>query len=41
LGITTGAHEREQLLSAEPDEILDDITEIIPFIERINANSMA
>lgn len=37
LGVTTGAHNREQLMRATPDEIFDNITELIPFIQRINA----
>jgi phosphonatase-like hydrolase len=33
IGITTGAHSREQLLEAKPDFIVDSLLEILPLIE--------
>lgn len=32
IGITTGAHSREQLLTAKPDYIIDSLLEILPLI---------
>ncbi|HXB94132.1 MAG TPA: phosphonatase-like hydrolase [Puia sp.] len=32
IGITTGAHTREQLESANPDHIIDDLLELLPLI---------
>jgi len=32
IGITTGAHSKEQLLTASPDYIIDDLLEILPLI---------
>jgi phosphonatase-like hydrolase len=36
IGITTGAHSREQLLSASPDYVLDDLLELLPLIDGKN-----
>lgn len=33
IGITTGAHTREQLQAANPDYIIDDLIELIPIID--------
>lgn len=41
LGITTGAQTREELRTAHPDEILNDISELVPFIQRVNESSPA
>jgi phosphonatase-like hydrolase len=38
IGITTGAHSREQLLTAKPNYIIDNLLEILPLIERVNLN---
>jgi len=38
IGITTGAHSREQLLTAKPDYVIDNLLEILPLIERVNLN---
>lgn len=32
IGITTGAHTREQLKSANPDHIIDDLLELLPLL---------
>jgi phosphonatase-like hydrolase len=32
IGITTGAHTREQLRTANPDQIIDDLLELLPLI---------
>jgi phosphonatase-like hydrolase len=32
IGVTTGAHSKEQLLTAKPDYIIDDLLEILPLI---------
>jgi len=37
MGITTGAHSRAHLQSAEPDHIIDQMEELIPLIEKIKA----
>jgi phosphonatase-like hydrolase len=37
IGITTGAHTVEQLQSAHPDYIIDNLLELVPIIEKINA----
>lgn len=34
IGITTGAHTRQQLQSANPDYIIDDLLELLPLIPR-------
>jgi phosphonatase-like hydrolase len=34
IGITTGAHTREQLQSAHPDHIIDNLLELLPLIPR-------
>ena len=34
IGITTGAHSREQLLAAKPDYVVDSLLEILPLIEK-------
>jgi len=36
LAITTGAHSREQLLTATPDYIIDNLLDILPLIENAN-----
>jgi phosphonatase-like hydrolase len=33
IGITTGAHTREQLSSANPDQIIDNLLELLPLIQ--------
>jgi len=33
IGITTGAHTREQLLSAHPDGIIDNLLQLIPLLQ--------
>lgn len=33
IGITTGAHTRDQLLSADPDYIIDNLLELLPLID--------
>ncbi len=33
IGITTGAHSREQLQTAQPDYVIDRLSEILPLIE--------
>jgi phosphonatase-like hydrolase len=33
IGITTGAHTREQLLSAHPDAIIDNLLQLIPLLQ--------
>ena len=33
IGITTGAHTREQLLSAHPDAIIDHLLQLIPLLQ--------
>ncbi|WP_104382789.1 HAD-IA family hydrolase [Sphingobacterium sp. HMA12] len=39
IGITTGAHHADQLKSANPDYIIDDLLEIVPIIEKYNIPS--
>lgn len=34
IGITTGAHSLEQLRSAKPDYIIDDLLELLPILDR-------
>jgi len=41
IGVTTGAQRREQLQTANPDDILDDIVDLIPLIQRINYGRLA
>lgn len=36
IGITTGAHTREQLQLANPDFILDNLLELIPVLEKVS-----
>jgi phosphonatase-like hydrolase len=36
IGITTGAHTAEQLLSAQPDHIIDDLFELLPILDEEN-----
>lgn len=38
IGITTGAHTFQQLQSANPDYIIDDLLELIPIIDKMNLN---
>jgi phosphoglycolate phosphatase-like HAD superfamily hydrolase len=33
IGITTGAHTREQLQTAQPDAIIDNLLQIIPLLQ--------
>ena len=33
IGITTGAHTREQLMSAHPDHIINNLLELLPLVE--------
>jgi phosphoglycolate phosphatase-like HAD superfamily hydrolase len=33
VGITTGAHTREQLKTANPDYIIDDLLELLPLLD--------
>jgi phosphoglycolate phosphatase-like HAD superfamily hydrolase len=33
VGITTGAHTYDQLLTANPDYIIDDLLDLLPIIE--------
>ena len=37
IGITTGAQSFEMLQQAQPDEILDDLVDLIPVIQQLNA----
>jgi phosphonatase-like hydrolase len=37
IGITTGAHTAEQLQSANPDKVIDDLIEILPLISSAEA----
>ncbi|MEM8896537.1 MAG: HAD-IA family hydrolase [Bacteroidota bacterium] len=37
IGITTGAHTREQLLQAKPDAVLDHLNELVPLLEERKA----
>ncbi len=37
LGVSTGAHSVDQLMEALPDKILSDMSELIEFIEEVNA----
>jgi phosphonatase-like hydrolase len=37
IGITTGAQTFEMLQQAQPDEILDDLVDLIPVIQQLNA----
>lgn len=39
IGITTGAHHADQLKSANPDYIIDDLLEIVPIIKKYNIPS--
>ncbi|CAM3531344.1 HAD hydrolase-like protein [Sphingobacterium prati] len=39
IGITTGAHHSDQLKSANPDYIIDDLLEIVPIIEKYHTPS--
>ncbi|WP_293942512.1 MULTISPECIES: HAD hydrolase-like protein [unclassified Sphingobacterium] len=39
IGITTGAHRSDQLKSANPDYIIDDLLEIVPIIEEYHTPS--
>lgn len=39
IGITTGAHHADQLKSANPDYVIDDLLEILPIIEKYNIPS--
>lgn len=41
IGITTGAHTYDQLLTAHPDQVINDLLELIPIIERHGAVSAA
>ncbi|MCE7043742.1 phosphonatase-like hydrolase [Dyadobacter sp. CY312] len=34
IGITTGAQTREQLLTAQPDFVIDDLLELLPIVKR-------
>jgi phosphonatase-like hydrolase len=36
IGITTGAHTAEQLRSAKPDHIIDDLLELLPILDEEN-----
>ena len=36
IGITTGAHSREQLQTASPDYIVDNLLEILPLVDKEN-----
>jgi phosphonatase-like hydrolase len=36
IGITTGAHTREQLQSVEPDHVIDDLMELLPVVDKEN-----
>lgn len=38
IGITTGAHTREQLASAQPDYIIDDLMELPEILEQVYKN---
>jgi phosphonatase-like hydrolase len=38
IGITTGAHSFEQLKSAEPDYIIDNLLELLPLLDRQNSH---
>lgn len=38
IGITTGAHTREQLQTANPDYIIDNLMELLPFVDKENGN---
>jgi len=38
VGITTGAHTREQLASAHPDVIIDKLTELLPLVIRASVS---
>jgi phosphonatase-like hydrolase len=37
IGITTGAHTRQQLETVSPDYILDDLIELLPIVDKENA----
>lgn len=37
IGVTTGAHTYEQLQSAHPDVIIENLDELIPFLDEANA----
>jgi phosphonatase-like hydrolase len=39
IGITTGAHTRQQLAEANPDFIIDSLLEVIPIVDRVAAVS--
>lgn len=41
IGITTGAHTRDQLLAAQPDLVIDDLRELLPVLERLSAEQLA
>ncbi len=41
IGVTTGAQLREQLQTANPDDILDELVDLIPLIQRINHDGHA
>lgn len=41
VGITTGAHTYDQLLTANPDYIIDDLMDLLPIIEMNNSNISA
>ncbi len=34
IGITTGAHTREQMLTANPDYVIDNLMEILPLLDK-------
>jgi len=36
VGITTGAHTREQLQTAKPDHIIDNLIELLPLVDKEN-----
>ncbi len=38
IGITTGAHTREQLKSAKPNYIINDLTELLPIVIKVSAS---
>ena len=37
IGITTGAHTKEQLDSAKPDYVIDDLIELLPIVDKAGA----
>lgn len=41
IGITTGAHTAGQLLSANPDYIIDDLLELLPLLDKAISRSLS